>query len=91
MEGTMSLPDAESDPLTCREAIGLLAEYLESVLSPAQIGRFEAHLAGCEPCLAYLRTYRRTKELTAETERVAMPEEMRNRLRQLLVRALSGD
>ena len=87
----MSPPDAESDPLTCREAIGLLAEYLESVLSQAQIRRFEAHLTGCEPCLAYLRTYRRTKELTAEAERVAMPEEMRNRLRQLLVRALSGD
>jgi len=79
---------AESEPLTCRDAIGLLDEYLESVLSQAEVERFEAHLAGCEPCQAYLRTYRRTKGLTAETERVAMPQEMRDRLRQFLLRAL---
>ena len=81
---------AGREPLTCRDAIGLLDEYLESVFSPAEVERFEAHLAGCEPCQAYLRTYRRTKGLTAEAERIAMPPEMKDRLRQFLLRALSG-
>ena len=53
-----------------------------------QLLELEAHIAGCEPCQAYLRTYKRTKTLTAATERVAMPAEMKDRLRQFLVRAL---
>ncbi len=36
-------------------------------------------------CVAYLRTYRRTKDLTAQTERVEMPEEMKTRLRRFLL------
>jgi hypothetical protein len=36
-------------------------------------------------CVAYLRTYRRTKDLTAQTERVEMPEEMTIRLRRFLL------
>ncbi len=80
----------ESEILTCREVVGLLADYLESALSQERVGELEAHLAGCEPCQAYLNTYRRTKTLTAEAGRVAMPEEMKLRLRQFLLRALSG-
>ena len=82
--------DAESEILTCREAIGLLADYLESALSQERVVELEEHLAGCEPCQAYLKTYQRTKTLTAETERVAMPDEMKHRLRQFLLRVLSG-
>lgn len=85
-EETMRTPEA--DPLTCREVIGLLADYIESVLGQEQVERLETHLAGCEPCLAYLRTYRRTIALTAESGRIAMPEEMKVRLRQLLLGAL---
>lgn len=83
--------DADSVGLTCREAIGLLADYLESALSEARVGDLERHLAGCDPCQAYLNTYQRTKALTAETERAAMPDEMKDRLRQFLLRALSTD
>ena len=87
----MGARDADSGGLTCREAIGLLADYLESALSEEEIRELEEHLAGCGPCQAYLNTYRRTKELTGRSERVAMPEEMKDRLRKFLLRALSGD
>ena len=86
MEGKL-----HSEPLTCRDVIGLLADYLESVFSQAQAERLEAHLAGCEPCRAYLSTYRRTRALTAETGRVAMPEEMKDRLRRILLEALAEE
>jgi anti-sigma factor RsiW len=74
--------------LTCREAIGLLADYLEAALSEEQLAELEAHLAGCEPCQAYLNTYRRTKALTARAERAEMPTEMRKRLSEFLIRHL---
>ncbi len=87
----MGTRDADSGGLTCREAIGLLADYLESALSEEEIRELEEHLAGCGPCQAYLNTYRRTKDLTGKAERVAMPEEMKDRLRTFLLRALSSD
>jgi anti-sigma factor RsiW len=86
----MAAPEAKSDILTCREAVGLLADYLEYALSQERVGELEAHLAGCEPCQAYLNTYRRTRTLTAEVGQIAMPEEMKLRLRQFLLGALSG-
>jgi len=87
----MGVRAADSAGLTCREAIGLLADYLESALSEQEIRELEEHLAGCGPCQAYLNTYRRTKDLTGKAERVAMPEEMKGRLRTFLLRALSSD
>ena len=77
--------------LTCEQVIGLMADYLESALTPEVIAELEAHLDGCEPCVAYLRTYRRTKDLTTKTERVEMPEEMKIRLRRFLLDKLSSE
>lgn len=77
--------------LTCEQVIGLMADYLESALTPEVIDELEAHLTECEPCVAYLRTYRRTKDLTAQTERVEMPEEMKDRLRRFLLEKLSSE
>jgi predicted anti-sigma-YlaC factor YlaD len=85
----MTAHEPETEGLTCREVVGLLADYLESALGQERMRELEEHLAGCEPCRAYLNTYQRTKALTAETERVAMPDEMKDRLRQFLLRALS--
>jgi hypothetical protein len=70
--------------LTCREAIDLIADYLESALGPEMLLTLERHLADCRPCLAYLDTYRKTRHLTARTERVEMPAELQTRLRQFL-------
>jgi len=87
----MKTRDTASQVLTCRDVVGLLADFLELTLTEEQIVDFEEHLAGCEPCRAYLNTYRRTKELTARTERVEMPDEMRKRLRDFLIRQLSSE
>lgn len=86
----MTAHEAETEGLTCRDVIGLLADYLELALGKDRVEELEAHLAGCEPCQAYLNTYRRTKTLTGEAERIAMPDEMKRRLRQFLLRELSS-
>ena len=42
----------------------------------------------CAPCVAYLNTYRRTRDLAADVNRVAMPDEMKTRLRAFLLERL---
>ena len=75
--------------MTCKDAIALLADYLEAALSPDGLAELEAHLRDCPPCIAYLNTYKRTRDLTAEAGRVEMPEEMKARLRNFLLKKIS--
>jgi anti-sigma factor RsiW len=75
-------------PMTCQDAIGLLLDYLESTLDDGMVRDLEAHLEGCEPCRAYLATYRRTIGVAGEAQRVEMPAEMRRRLAAFLAERL---
>jgi predicted anti-sigma-YlaC factor YlaD len=70
--------------MTCREAIDVLDDYLESSLTPEVLEKLEAHLRACAPCRAYLATYARTKQLAAKVNRVEMPPEVKQRLRDFL-------
>ena len=70
--------------MTCREAIQILADYLELTLTPAVLEKLEAHLRECAPCRAYLATYKRAAELAAKVNRVEMPPEVSQRLRDFL-------
>jgi anti-sigma factor RsiW len=74
--------------LTCQDAIALLLEYLEATLDDEIVAQLEAHLAGCEPCRAYLATYRRTVGVVGEAGKVPMPDEMRRRLTTFLLERL---
>ncbi len=58
--------------LTCRE---LVTDYLEGALPAGERERFEAHMAACEGCGAYVEQVRRTIELTGRTRAL---EEGRN-------------
>jgi anti-sigma factor RsiW len=71
--------------LTCKNLIELLLDYLEGRLSPDVVAEFERHLQDCAACLSYLRTYQRTRQLTGAVTRVQMPDEMKARLRTLLL------
>ena len=46
--------------LTCQQVVELVTEYLDGVMEPARRARFEAHLAGCDGCTAYLAQFRTT-------------------------------
>jgi predicted anti-sigma-YlaC factor YlaD len=76
--------------MNCREAIDVLADYLDAVLTADVLARLEDHLRVCAPCRAYLATYKRTAELAAKVNRVEMPEEVRKRLNNFLGRFDSG-
>ena len=49
--------------LTCRDIVEFLMDFLDHALDPAQQQAFERHLAGCDECVAYLRTYEQTVRL----------------------------
>jgi anti-sigma factor RsiW len=77
--------------ITCRELIiDLLIDYAESILGPEAIAEVERHLAECAACRVYLATYTRAAGLTRAAQ-VEMPEEMRARLREALLRALNSE
>jgi anti-sigma factor RsiW len=78
-----------STRLTCQDTIALLLEYLEATLDDGVVAQFEAHLAECEPCRAYLATYRRTVGVVGASERVEMPPEMRRHLAAFLAERLA--
>lgn len=45
-------------PLTCRELVELITDYLEGTLEPVQRTRFEAHLERCANCTLYVEQMR---------------------------------
>ena len=52
------------DPgLACRELVELVTDYVEDALPAGERERFEAHLAECEGCDAYVEQIRATIRL----------------------------
>ena len=76
--------------VTCKEVImDLLYDYLDQALGSELEAELEAHMKVCAPCRAYLETYRKTRELAAAAARPPMPEEMKARLREFLLKKLA--
>jgi len=76
--------------MTCRDAIDVIADFLDQTLSRQAGEALEAHLRDCAPCLAYLNTYRKTRALVGQEGRIEMPEELRGRLRRFLLNQLGA-
>ena len=66
--------------LACRELVELVTDYLEGVLPAAERDRFEAHLASCRGCRAYLQQMRElvciSGRIPPESIRPAPPPEL---------------
>ncbi len=50
--------------MTCREFIEFIEQYVAEGLSLAEQEAFDAHLAECPDCVAYLDSYRTTIRLS---------------------------
>ncbi len=46
--------------MTCRDVADFLADYLSGALPASRARTFEAHLAECPDCVAYVASYRAT-------------------------------
>jgi anti-sigma factor RsiW len=77
--------------LTCKDIIeDFLADYLDAALSPEVVAELERHFENCPPCLTYMNTYKRTRELVSRTA-AEMPPEMKAILRKFLVEQLAKE
>jgi anti-sigma factor RsiW len=69
---------------TCKHAIQHLLEYLDGEISPDEQRELDAHLAGCEPCVEFVRSYRATPDLCRHHLVQRMPDEVADRLKAFL-------
>jgi anti-sigma factor RsiW len=67
------------DPV-CREVVELVSDYLEGALDAHETERFEAHLAGCDGCAAYLEEMRATLRVAGSLEPAAIDPAIHARL-----------
>ena len=76
------------DQLTCRDVADFLMAYLDRELDPPQRSAFEAHLAVCDECVRYLRSYEQTVRLAKAAGRETdEPEAVPERLVRSIVAA----
>ena len=52
--------DRDLPELPCRDLVELVTEYLEDRLSAVDRARFDAHLAECDACRAFMDQFRQT-------------------------------
>jgi anti-sigma factor RsiW len=68
------------EPMACQELVELVTEYLEGRLSPVDRERFDAHIAGCDACTAYLEQMRMTLDALGRIPEESIPVEAREEL-----------
>ena len=54
--------------LVCREAVALIAAYVDGSLGGRDRARLERHLSGCRHCSEYLEQVRATMQLLGRVE-----------------------
>jgi anti-sigma factor RsiW len=64
---------ANEQPLTCKELVEIITDYLENRLPSSERSRFEAHLAGCTGCTNYVSQMRRTITLLGSLTEEDLP------------------
>jgi anti-sigma factor RsiW len=60
--------------IVCRDAVALMASYLDEALADRDRERLEAHLAACPHCSEYLAQLRVTIEALGRVEPDDLPE-----------------
>ena len=73
-----------SPDLTCKQVVGLIADYLTGAIDPETAAAFEAHLQGCDHCIAFLNTYKQTITAVRSLRCEDLPAELETRVRDFL-------
>lgn len=91
MQQGQSNPNSQSsmERLTCQQVTDTIIDYLNDDMQSETKRRFDNHLQGCADCRAFLATYNSTVRATRSLSYDAIPEEMRTRVRQFLLRTIS--
>ena len=61
--------------LVCRQAVALMADYLDGRLTATDVQRLEGHLAACPHCSEYLAQLRVTIDALGRAEPDDLPDD----------------
>lgn len=75
--------------MTCRELFERLSEYVDGELSQEICEEIRRHMEGCEPCVAFTKTLKKTAEMCRRLPSKPIPPEVAADLRTLLASHLS--
>ena len=70
--------------MTCRELFERLSEYVDGELSQEICQEIQRHMEGCEPCVAFAKTLRKTAEMCRRLPSRPIPPEVAADLRAVL-------
>lgn len=76
--------------LVCREAVALMADYLDGELGPLDRRRLEGHLDACPHCSEYLAQLRATIDALGRVTPEDLPDEVVDELVGLYERWRAG-
>jgi len=85
--------DGASREIGCSECVELLADYIDGTLPRDQTELLEWHLDGCQPCVAFVNTYRGTVDAARrlrESTDAKLPAELRQKLIAFLKRSYAA-
>jgi anti-sigma factor RsiW len=74
--------------MNCQGLIVELTEYLDGALDSSVRMELELHLAKCQNCRIVVNTTRKTIEIFCNAEPAPLPEDVRGRLHDALVKRL---
>jgi hypothetical protein len=66
--------------LECRQIAELLGDYIDGSLPSHLRDLIDFHIDGCQPCVAFVNTYRGTISVTRTLAAVPVPSELKQRL-----------
>lgn len=66
--------------IACVSGVELLMEYLEGALPPEVRRQLEAHVAGCQRCVAFIESYRATPRLIRTATDATLPADVQHSL-----------
>ena len=77
--------------IECRQIADLLGDYLDGTLPTHTRELIDFHIDGCQPCVAFMNTYRETIAVTRTLPDTPMPTELKKRLLSVLRAQGSSD
>jgi anti-sigma factor (TIGR02949 family) len=73
------------DPLTCREAVARLDDYVDRELSETEMERVRQHLETCEACAGHFRVEEQLlRQVREKVRRIAVPAGLLQRIQERL-------
>jgi anti-sigma factor RsiW len=69
-----------AQPLTCRDVVELVSDYLEGALGADEAREFDQHLATCDGCATYVEQMRQTIAAVGRLRHETVPAHARDQL-----------